>query len=337
MSDKMDNSGFWDFKKHTVNGKTYYSYHAPDDNFAELMMNGYNPGMRVILDEKYNKVKTLHLSAAGDYVRNGDPVDGHDFFMFDLNHYILSSYIKRFVPEHQIPSGVNHSEGGCYVAAAYLQEVQGGKVIFDWWSTDYPELMTYGDSAFASDGVFDFMNTTDQRPDYVHFNAIQVLDDGNWFCSFRHISTLLKIDRKSGTGNIIWRLSGSGDDFSMPESEKTHGQHYARLQQDGTVTLFDNGNGNNVSKVVQFKINEGARTISDYADYSSGDYFSTACGSHILVGTSHIVGWGVPGGTNETNRILSEIDVPGQETFSLKFLQNQMENTFFATYRCVKY
>ena len=94
--DENDSSGWWDFKKHTVNGQTYYSYHAPDPDFADRIFLGYNPGKRVLLDERYRPVGEIHLQAdSTGLVQNGDPIDGHDFYLFDLNHYIMSAYIER--------------------------------------------------------------------------------------------------------------------------------------------------------------------------------------------------------------------------------------------------
>lgn len=109
----------------------------------------------------------------------------------------------------------------------YLQEVDNGKVVFDWWSTDHPEMAEWCSPLF------------DSSYDYVHFNSLQVLPDGNWLCSFRIVNSLLKIDRAGGTGNILWRIAGD----SLPEKQCFYGQHYATLQEDSTLTIFDNGNG----------------------------------------------------------------------------------------------
>ena len=167
----MEENGFWDFKKHTYNGKTYYSYHAPDPAFAKRSFTGYNPGMRVLLDEHYRPLKSIHAKASRDgYLPDGEPIDGHDFYFFSPDHYILSLYVEREVQ-------------GRLKCVSYLQEVDNGEVVFDWWSTDHPEMAQWGDYTF------------DFSYDYVHFNSLQVLPDGNWLCSFRHLSSVVKIDR----------------------------------------------------------------------------------------------------------------------------------------------
>ena len=86
-------TGFWDFKKHVVDGKTYYSYHGQNDNFDNYGLVGYAPGERVILDENFNEVKRITAEESA-VTTKGQGVDGHDFYMFDPNHYIVSVYVK---------------------------------------------------------------------------------------------------------------------------------------------------------------------------------------------------------------------------------------------------
>jgi len=75
--------GFWDFKKHVFSGKTYYSYHAPDPAFKDRAFTGYVPGMRILMDEHYVPVDTIHALASSDgYLPAGSPLDGHDFYFF---------------------------------------------------------------------------------------------------------------------------------------------------------------------------------------------------------------------------------------------------------------
>ncbi|MCR5011489.1 MAG: hypothetical protein K6A72_04050 [Lachnospiraceae bacterium] len=57
--------------------------------------------------------------------------------MIDPNHYFLSGYIKDTVynvPGYPIGSGVVYS---------YLQEVDNGKVVWNWKSIDYPAYNYY--------------------------------------------------------------------------------------------------------------------------------------------------------------------------------------------------
>lgn len=309
----VDVTGWWDFKKHEVNGITYYSYHAPDPAFSHLVINGYNPGKRVIMDEHYRVVKTLQLEAAGPYVHKGDPIDGHDFVLFDLDHYIMSSYIDRQI-------------GDSTVASAYLQEVQNGQVVFDWWSVDHPEM----------EAMFDLVFSGSAGKDYVHFNAIQVLPDGNWLCSFRHLSTLLKIARANGSGDILWRIDGRAQTDACSFS----GQHCARLHG-STLTLFDNGNGHTpqITRAQRLTIDPATGEILGGGNTVISDYFSQACGAVTLIGDHVVVGWGMPGANasaEKGSRVVTEHDASGNEIFGIRNTGSVAQNLLLCSYRCVK-
>ncbi len=311
-----DLNGMWDFKKHEYDGKIYYSYHAHDTNFAEKSFFGYNPGMRVVLDDKYRHVKTIHLEESRDgYVKKGDALDGHDFYFFSPEHYIVSAYVERDI-------------NGKTYAVSYLQEVKDGKVVFDWWSNDHAEMMTWCDKNFEKETDYD----------YVHFNSIQVLPDGNWLCSFRHLCSVLKIDRANGTGNIIWRVAGA----ELNDKLSFYGQHYATLHDDNSLVLFDNGNGHNppVTRIMNLEIDPDNGKVKDGGDVltSNDGYFSIACGSVQKIGDHYVIGWGAPGNKEgEYGRLVTEVDADGNETFRLVHIGEFIPTAVACTYRCMKY
>jgi len=306
--------GYWDFKKHVFDGKTYYSYHAPDDNFADRAFTGYDPGMRVLLDDHYRVVKTIHaLKSRDGFLPDGAPLDGHDFHFFSPGHWISSaSYVEREVD-------------GKKLAVAYLQEVNDGEVVFDWWSTDHQEMADWCSPVF------------DTSYDYVHFNSVQVLPDGNWFCSFRALSSLLKIDRTSG--DIIWRINGE----ALPADQCFSGQHYATLHDDGMLTLFDNGNAHDpqLTRVLRLNVDPETGEVSGGGDMLNpgGDYFTQACGAVQLFSDDRFtVGWGWSSEAGNNIRLVTEHDADGREVFGLR--RNAVDskpNSVNPSYRCVKY
>ena len=314
LSGTLQENGYWDFKKHTMEGKTYYSYHAPDDRFSARGFMGYNPGMRVLMDANYTPIDTIHAKASRDgYLADGEPIDGHDFYFFSPTHYILSAYVEREV------------EGRTCVVS-YLQEVKDGEVVFDWWSSQHQEMTAWCSPTF------------DTTYDYVHFNSIQVLPDGNWLCSFRHLCSLLKIDRANETGDIIWRIAGE----EQTEARRFYGQHYATLMDDGTLTLFNNGNGfeTPVTRVLRLTIDPATGEVKDGGDILNpgGDYFAHACGSVQLKDNRYVVGWGWSLEAGNCDRLVTEHDATGKEIFGLrrKVALDKL-NSVFASYRCVKY
>ena len=300
--------GWWDFKKHVIDGNVCYSYHASDKKFHDWGFSGYNPGSRIVTDEHYNPIDTLQLLPSRDgFIQDGDPIDGHDFYLIDRGHYIMSAYILR---------------DGVY--AAYLQEVKDGEVVFDWWSTDHSEMSAPLEACFEKTA----------GADYVHFNSIDIMPDGNWLCSFRHISTITKIDRAGETGRVLWSLRGT----NLEDGADFHGQHYVRWHEnDSTITLFNNANGVFHSRMLRLKVDPDTGEMKDHAVLCDDGYFSVACGALSFSHGNMIVGWGMPGNNADCDRIVSEYDADGNEIFSLRRESNALDqNVFFCSYRCVK-
>ncbi len=170
-----------------MDGKTYYSYHDQNADFDNYGLLGYAPGERVILDEDFNEVKRITMEES-DVTEKGTGADGHDFLLIDLDHYILSCYVKenvKNVPGY--PDGTN-------VIYSYLQEVKDGEVVWDWKTIDYPELYDLIQTE-ATPTANDFDNKEVDAPDIVHFNAMRFNDDGDLVCSFRHLDTIMCLDR----------------------------------------------------------------------------------------------------------------------------------------------
>ena len=313
-------TGWWDFKKHIVDGKTYYSYHDQTGAYDNYGLEGYAPGERVILDENFNEVKRIKFEAS-NVVSKGDPLDGHDFLLIDLDHYILSGYI------HETVFNVPGYEQGSQVVYSYLQEVKGGEVVWDWRSADYPELY----ALTVTDGTptaADYANEQTDVPDIIHFNAMRLNDDGNLVCSFRNLSTVLCLDRTKRTDQILWKLSGNGDEFGLTEPEKSSCQHYVTV--DGNqVMVFDNGNKNELTRVLTWRIDEQGRVVETVDAHSFNGKFSRACGSAQRVdGSIYVVSFGA---ATKDNEYMSVIDFATGEKL-LSVTQDDPQNF---TYRCV--
>lgn len=315
---------FWDFKKHEVDGEIYYSYHDETGTYDNYGLMGYSPGERVILDKDFQEIKRITFEAS-DVVEQGAPLDGHDFLMIDLDHYILSGYIKDTV--YNIPG----YEDGTKVIFSYLQEVKDGQVVWDFNSTDYPEL--YGLTTVASEsmiGADDFANQLTDGPDYIHFNSMRIADDGSLVCSFRHIHSILGLDRTTDRDQILWTLSGPGDEFGLSEWQKSSGQHYAAIDGD-YITLFDNGNGSASSRVVSYCIDPAAKTLEVFRSYSLGNKYSEACGSaQHLYDEVYVIGWGA---SIRDADCMTVCDFSTGETLMTVALDNPQS----PTYRCVYY
>ena len=310
--------GCWDFKKHVFDGKTYYSYHAPDWKYGENATTGYVPGMRILMDDHYNPIDTIHALASLDgYLPDGSPLDGHDFYSFSPTHWIASaSYVKRDLLD------------GTSRAVAYLQEVDNGTVVFDWWSSRHPELKTMGSPEF------------DTSDDYVHFNSIDVLPNGDWLVSFRALSSIAVIDHNYGA--IKWIQNG--EVFSqLPWGYS--GQHYVRYHEIGGksyITLFNNGNNLQNTTAVRLEMvnfDSTAPQIFDGKNLLSNSfphYFTQACGALDYFGDQgFVMGWGWSTDPGNCTRLVSEFNRDGNEIFRLD-RGDPDPMSVDPSYRCVK-
>lgn len=320
--EKDANTGFWDFKKHDVDGTTYYSYHDQNYKFDNYDLLGYAPGERVILDEDFNEVKRITMEAS-DVTEKGQGADGHDFLMIDPDHYILSCYVKenvKNVPDY--PDGSN-------VIYSYLQEVENGEVVWDWKSIDYPELYDLIETE-ATPTANDFENEQVDAPDIVHFNAMRLDDDGNLICSFRHLDTILCLDRTKQEDQIKWKLSGKGDEFGLTEQQKTSGQHYVTV--DGNqFMVFDNNNRDQQTEIRSFALDMENRKAELVRSLGFNNKFSQACGSvQRLDSGLYVIGWGW---ATTDNECMSVID-PSTGEKQLSVTLGDPKNI---TYRCVYY
>lgn len=119
----------------------------------------------------------------------------------------------------QVRGGRPGTEHQGQIWADYLVEMTtDGRVVWAWRSWEH--LDPQEDVITA---------VQDTRSEWTHGNAVIELPDGNLMVSFRNISTIVTIERRSG--EIIWKLG------APPLS----GQHAPTPLPNGNVLTFDNG------------------------------------------------------------------------------------------------
>ncbi|MEG0074347.1 MAG: arylsulfotransferase family protein [Eubacterium sp.] len=306
--EQADGKIFTDFKKHILeNDAIRYSYHIVDPDIETMGIDGYLPGTRVILDEKYKEVRRdgARVSLLNKDEKNhdkkvmGDPIDGNGFILLDDHHSISQAYKLESV--NNIPAELKPDPLGSKVAAAVIQEVKDNQVVFEWKSTDHPELYV------LSEKGNDFANSTTKVQDYLHINDM-ILDpsDDNLIVSFKNANTILKIDRK--TGEIMWVLSGKGDQFGMSDAQKFSAQSDISLAEDGTLIVFDNGNATGKTRVVKLKLDEANKKLKEYKEFSMPGHVTTNFGSAEKVDPEkdiYTIGWGI---NNDNLAALTEMN-----------------------------
>ena len=99
--------------------------------------------------------------------------------------------------------------------------------------------------------------------------------DDSILVSLRHQNWIIKVDRK--TGAVIWRL-GAGGDFTLEIGSWFYSQHDPKLDSDGTILIFDNGNDRPgdalFSRVVRYRLNMEEMRATEIWSYGTDLYNS---------------------------------------------------------------
>ncbi len=316
-----------EFKKVEKGNRIYYLITALHNSHQwPALGSGAGPNAKeIILDEQYYPVTTVECLYQTNRTPAGIPLDQHEFLMLDENHYVLCGYVP--VRAENIPDTIPHSAFGARVVAAVIQEVKNEEVIFEWYSTDYPEL--YGYSVEQND----FFNETNAWSDYAHLNSIDVDEtDENFICSFRHLDTMLKIDRNSG--EIIWSLSGNGDQFGLTDAQKTSRQHDFRKIGKNTYSVFDNGYNSQQTRIVEYTLDETNMSLLDFKEYYLEKCFSPYQGNAQKITDARYV---FSGGmwTNNSNALFYDVDFKTQQILfeAVPVSNNQGYDMVYRAYR----
>lgn len=182
------------------------------------------------------------------------------------------------------------------VGDALVEIDEGGTELRTIWSTwdmvgdALPMMDPDDDSGFYPQGL-----------DWAHANNL-VYDptDDTYLVSLRNLDRLLKIDRQ--TGDVLWQLGGDQSDFTQTAGRAFIGQHSPSWTEDGTLLLFDNGDfpADN-SKVVEFEVDQDARTYGEIWSYDGGGNHQTVLmgDAERLANGSTFVSWGSAGRIEE--------------------------------------
>lgn len=243
---------------------------------------GWLLGAAHVMDSQFRDVADLQLVPNGTH--DALPADGHDFILLDHDHYVAMSYVQRTVDLSQLNTTWSAK---ALVVNAVVQEVVGGKPVFEWDSANVPSL--YSDSLLNNQfqaGVLE---------DYLHMNSMCIDPaDGNFIFSFRHTDSIVKVDRN--TGQILWTLGGKEDQFGLSGDQVFSFQHYVRVQPDGSLWVFDNGNNLHQTRVISFVLDQANKKVvsfTDVYDKPATQPPSTFMGSYAQLGASrYFFGWG---------------------------------------------
>jgi len=146
------------------------------------------------------------------------------------------------------------AHGGAIYADYLLEVTTTGETVWEWRSWEHLDVDTA------------VITPQDHRAEWTHANTVAELPDGNLVVSFRNISTVVIVDRR--TGRIAWTLG------SPPLAQ----QHDPRPLPSGNLLIFDNGPHRRdhpapYSRVIEVDPRTSA-IVWEYRDQSLFDFFS---------------------------------------------------------------
>jgi hypothetical protein len=135
-----------------------------------------------------------------------------------------------------------------------IEVTKGGDTVWEWHAYEHLDTET------------EVLGPHEWREEWSHGNTVCETPDGNVMVSFRNISTIGIIDRK--TGEFAWKLGPA----------KLAQQHDPHVLDNGNVLVFDNGVHRSDSPLVYSRVLETDprtnRTVWEYRDLPLQNFFS---------------------------------------------------------------
>jgi hypothetical protein len=208
--------------------------HDGDLVWARSFGDGYGLDPRMAHEVRTESGKLVRLVST-----KGTIVDGHEYHELANGNVLLDTYVPETADLRRF-GGPKRAA----IASAEVQEVDpAGNVVWHWNSRGQIGLRETG-RWWRS--VLSNPRRRLQRQifDPVHINSIQPRGSGEVVISTRHTDAVYGIDR--ATGEINWKLGGTPTGKSLrvtgdPATKLLGGQHDARIDRRGRLTIFDNG------------------------------------------------------------------------------------------------
>jgi hypothetical protein len=142
----------------------------------------------------------------------------------DGSYELISDVIVEFTPEGDIVAK--------YPLADYLDPVGDPR---DQNVCGLPLPQVFPNWLYWAQGFTD-------AKDWTHANAVVLDPTGEYLTvSVRHLDAVLQIER--ATGDLMWRFGPDGDFAIDDAADYSYHQHAPEWQDDGTLLIYDNGNG----------------------------------------------------------------------------------------------
>jgi hypothetical protein len=256
---------------------------------------GYGNGYDVIMDHHYRTVTTVHAG-------NGYQADLHEFYITPQGNAFITAFAA--VPNVDL-SSVGGSRTGTLLDSI-IQEIniKTGQVLWEWHAYGHVHLNeTYEGKPRSNNHPYDFF----------HVNSIQPLPNGKLLVAARNTWAVYEIDMK--TGKIPEVIGGRHSYFTFGPGASFAWEHDARMQPDGTITVFDDApKGASQSRALRLSIDFSKHSVSlVHAFTNSPSVLAQSQGSVQALSDGYtFVGWG-------SAPYLSEFDRSGTQNFSMHY------------------
>lgn len=238
---------------------------------------GTGVGEDVILDGAYRQIATIKGG-------NGLAADLHELQLTPQGTALITSEYPVWRDLSSI-----HGPKRAIVMDSVVQEIDipTGLVRFEWHALDHVGL---------SDSYAPVPTETGHIFDHFHINSIQQTRDGSLLISSRHTWAVYDVDH--GTGKVRWQLNGKRSSFEMGPGTGFAWQHDARMQSDGTITLFDDGAGppatHSESRAIRLRLDMAQRTATLLRDdrHVPALLANYEGNQQLLPNGDSLVGWG---------------------------------------------
>jgi hypothetical protein len=307
------NNNTCDFRPYTKDNKLLLS--------AILCAYSHGPIRRgILLDDAYQLVKNV-----------SPPATSPDFNMHELNVIDDGQRALHLMDRSRYVdcSGLDIEgvEKGWVLDTGFREmDLSTGRTLFEWWPTDHISV---------EESYVEVRNLDVPYPfswNFLHGNAVNKNDDGDYLFNGRFTDTIYKISGKDG--RILWRLGGKNSDFAY------HGFNWSR-QHDAqwlhvsdsseTISFLDNASDpwNQTSTVssaliVQLDKTSMTATLLQRIERPDGELSRLRGNFQSLPNGNFFVAW-------SDNAYISEHDAHGKLLMEARFQSER-----FVTYRSYK-
>lgn len=189
---------------------------------------GVGIGTDMIVGHNYQPIAQVNAG-------NGYQADLHEFQITAQGN----AFITAYAPVRADLRCCGGSRNGMLLDSI-IQEVNihTGQVLWEWHAYGHLHLSE------------SYTRPPSGRPwDFFHINSVQLLPNGRLLVSARHTWAIYEINMK--TGKIPQVIGGKHSYFGFGRGANFEWQHDARMQRDGTITVFDDAAGESKSSESQ--------------------------------------------------------------------------------------